>query len=968
MKSCRQASLSTSVSYKPFSKSKRAKRISKSTVNRDTKKTSPTSTTSTSTNTNTNTDTDTDTDTNTNTSTQDPPTQHTPFPGMFKFTTIAHKTNDASQPLIALTTRQGNRYLFGKIPEGTQRIINAIGSNEVRFPKLQTIFLTGTIFTWGDIGGLPGLFLTISDATKKGIRVVGECGLLSYIVATWRQFVFRLGIDLEIVDVDHDPDAVVKNDEIVVRAIKIQPKSATATSLEETSALAKSTSSKALTQIRKLASLMFPLDTSEVNSRDPNSYKSDPSSKDIHTHVQLPPASQLIKKRQDSLSYCIEFVPIPGKFDARKAKELGLKPGPIFKELVAGNSVVNEAGDTILPSQVVGPDRVLPKVLVIDIPSKEYYEPTVESKEWHRIEKVGLVYHFIGDDVTFDMTQYQTFLDKFPPDCKHLISHRSITNNIIINEKFALGHLKLMQIMPENFQLMNSDEFRPLSDKESNVNRLHALQYMGIDDTGVYCDNTNILRSSNESLYREMVQQEAQDASPSPPLLPLPPPVKFDSLKSRFDLNLNKTADNDTKPTNLKNLVHICTLGTGSALPSISRNVLSNLIRIPYQHSDGSITYRSIILDAGENTIGSMLRNFGQDGGLDMRQIFSELSLIHLSHLHADHHLGMISMINKWFELNSRDTDKRLYLVVPWQFITFVHDWYSLESQYNPSVDLSRLCMFSNEDFLQGGGESNGGGSGNDGGRLPEYEKLTIGEFEQAYDCGDIHRPIAKAPLLPVNTAVIDEMYDALGIESISTVRALHCAWSYSTAFKFRLNSNSSNTTSDNKVAPQFFKIAFSGDTRPNPKFCSMAHKSDLLIHEASLDSFWIDEAIAKKHTAMVEAVAVCHLMQCPNLLLTHFSSRYGMSNNCVAKSALGKEARDLQLQLLRKQPRVFDIFRNANLDKLKEIDIVFAYDLMNIRYGDFEKQEEKWPQLQGLFEVSSKKRKLVAEEEEKET
>ena len=82
-------------------------------------------------------------------------------------------------------------------------------------------------------------------------------------------------------------------------------------------------------------------------------------------------------------------------------------------------------------------------------------------------------------------------------------------------------------------------------------------------------------------------------------------------------------------------------LGTGSALPAICRNVLGNLIRLPYQDDSGAISYRSIVLDGGENTIGSLLRLFGHENGKEFVQIFQELSLIHLSHLHADHHLGL---------------------------------------------------------------------------------------------------------------------------------------------------------------------------------------------------------------------------------------------------------------------------------------------------------------------------------------
>ena len=50
------------------------------------------------------------------------------------------------------------------------------------------------------------------------------------------------------------------------------------------------------------------------------------------------------------------------------------------------------------------------------------------------------------------------------------------------------------------------------------------------------------------------------------------------------------------------------------------------------------------------------------------------------------------------------------------------------------------------------------------------------------------------------------------------------------------------------------------------------------------MDGNWIEEAIAKKHSTMIEAVAVSKLMNCPKLILTHFSSRYGISNNCVPK------------------------------------------------------------------------------------
>ncbi len=47
----------------------------------------------------------------------------------------------------------------------------------------------------------------------------------------------------------------------------------------------------------------------------------------------------------------------PGRFDLAKAKSLGVPPGPMFGRLQRGKSVTTPAGDTVEPSQVLGPVR-----------------------------------------------------------------------------------------------------------------------------------------------------------------------------------------------------------------------------------------------------------------------------------------------------------------------------------------------------------------------------------------------------------------------------------------------------------------------------------------------------------------------------------------------------------------------------------------------------------------------------------
>ncbi|EGW31213.1 uncharacterized protein SPAPADRAFT_140199 [Spathaspora passalidarum NRRL Y-27907] len=818
---------------------------------------------------------------------------------MFSVTTLTHITDDTSRPLVALSTREGNRYFFGKVPEGTQRVLNFI---RWRFPKLEGIFMTGTISSWADIGGLPGLFLTISDATKKSITVFGNSKILSYIIATWRWFVFRKGIELRITEAQEK--SIYGDKEISVTPIKIsndKPQDNTP-------------DSALFPALRKLASLMFPLDTSKVNSRDPDSYMSDPSETDLHTHVQLPPSTTFFPVQQYSYSYSIRLLPLRGKFDPKKAIALGLKPGPLFRELSDGRSVTNEAGELITPDQVVSPSRPLKKVLIIDIPDQSYYANTVNSNEWfvqdedRGFEEIGIVYHFLAADIEFDLEKYKSdFLSKFPQETQHVISHPSISNNTLVNKRIGSATLTLKSLMNENFNLPHQDEYVSVLTQD-NIVRLHGCQSYNILPSGVEVDNSAIENLSNQQLF------EAEVA-------PLNLGKSYDELAN---VNFDITKEGDLS---LKDRVHICTLGTGSAIPSIQRNVISTLVRIPWQNTDGSITYRGILLDGGENTIGSLWRTFGHSNKAHAIQILRELSVIHLSHLHADHHLGIVSMINEWFKHN--DADKKLFLVVPSNYITFLQDWYSLEANYHEHFDINRLECFSCEDFLAER-------------RIPESSKVSLANFEIQFDQGNIHQKIPEEPLSPINFHRINELYDAVGLHSIETVRAIHCYHSYSSIFRFKLDAN------------QTFQLSYSGDTRPNPKFAEVGYDSDLLVHEASLENFLIEEALAKKHSTMIEAVCTSKVMKCPKLILTHFSSRYGNSNNCVPKHELEPLAKSLDEYLIthRAYPNIFSYDSRSYID-YKDLDLCFAFDWMNVRYGELHLQEQHWDKIKELFQSS---------------
>lgn len=76
--------------------------------------------------------------------------------------------------------------------------------------------------------------------------------------------------------------------------------------------------------------------------------------------------------------------------------------------------------------------------------------------------------------------------------------------------------------------------------------------------------------------------------------------------------------------------VVVTTLGTGSAMPSKYRNVSSTHLDIP--------GLGGVLLDVGEGTLGQLRRRFGHVG---LSHVYENLRMIFISHMHADHHLGL---------------------------------------------------------------------------------------------------------------------------------------------------------------------------------------------------------------------------------------------------------------------------------------------------------------------------------------
>lgn len=66
---------------------------------------------------------------------------------------------------------------------------------------------------------------------------------------------------------------------------------------------------------------------------------------------------------------------------------------------------------------------------------------------------------------------------------------------------------------------------------------------------------------------------------------------------------------------------------------------------------------RSILLDAGEGTLGQLARHFGTE----LKTVLRSLSLIFISHMHADHHAGVAPLLHARHKVGDNDRKSLLY-------------------------------------------------------------------------------------------------------------------------------------------------------------------------------------------------------------------------------------------------------------------------------------------------------------------
>ncbi|XP_074198239.1 zinc phosphodiesterase ELAC protein 2 [Camelus bactrianus] len=478
-----------------------------------------------------------------------------------------------------------------------------------------------------------------------------------------------------------------------------------------------------------------------------------------------------------------------GSFLVLRAKELGLPVGtaaiaPIIAAVKDGKSVTYE-GREILPEEICTPPDPGIAFVVVECPDEGFIQPLCENATFRSYQgkaeaPVALVVHMTPEHVLLD-SRYQQWMERFGPDTQHLVLNENCTS--VHNLRSHRIQAQLNLIHPDIFPALAS--FRPQE---------------GSTAAGVPMVRGECLLKYQLRPRREWQRDAVMTCNPEEFIAEaLELPNFQDSVRE-----YRRAAQDGPAPAEERSQYpEVVFLGTGSAIPMKIRNVSSTLVNISPD--------TSLLLDCGEGTFGQLCRHYGED----VDRILGTLAAVFVSHLHADHHTGLLNiLLQRERALTSLGKPLcPLLVVAPTQLRAWLQQYHSQCQEFLHHVSvIPAKC-------LQKGAEVSS----------PEVERL------------------------------ISSLLGACDLAEFQTCLVRHCKHAFGCAL----------------VHSSGWKVVYSGDTMPCEALVRMGKDATLLIHEATLEDGLEEEAAEKTHSTTSQAIGVGMRMKAEFIMLNHFSQRY---------------------------------------------------------------------------------------------
>jgi len=266
-------------------------------------------------------------------------------------------------------------------------------------------------------------------------------------------------------------------------------------------------------------------------------------------------------------------------------------------------------------------------------------------------------------------------------------------------------------------------------------------------------------------------------------------------------------------------------LGTGGSWPTIKRNVTSIALK-----RGSEIT----LFDCGEGT----QRQFQKS-----KLSYMQISKIFITHFHGDHFLGLPGLIQT-MQLNDRK--KPIHIFGPKGIVELASKIFSL-GYFRPSYKIIAHEL-KNKDVLEFNGY------------FIRVLKVKHNVPALAYCLEEKNRP-----------------------GKFDKPKALELGIPEGPLFSKLQKGSSIELKDGTKINPNMVlgptrkgrKIVFSGDTIAFDEMVEFSKNADVLIHESTFDSEFVDTAIEYGHTTAAQAAEIAKKANVEKLFLTHISPRY---------------------------------------------------------------------------------------------
>lgn len=358
--------------------------------------------------------------------------------------------------------------------------------------------------------------------------------------------------------------------------------------------------------------------------------------------------------RRRTLSYLYTTPPLVGKFLPQQAQELGVPKGPMFAQLKSGKSVTFVHGETKVETtvhshQVVTSSSPGIAVLVLRYPDcpdniDAFFDSLqIPEKLAEAGEKLDLVVH-IASPKAFHHAKAQ---DWRQTQLRYEDVHHLWMN---LSAEAETPHRSAESTAKVRAKLCPSIFRSPWRPTPAVTKEEHVESYK-IGKPGT--EFILLPRNRHGFVTENKLTDEDGDAT---------------RMKQMEESGARQSAETIIEEEKNRQHAEKCTLhprgellftGTASALPCKYRNVTGMLLR----NSDG----RCMLLDVGEGTVGQLLRM--QTSPSDEADLLSKITVVWISHPHADHHLGLLRL------LEQRRAVTPLLLIAPPPIFRFLRDY-----------------------------------------------------------------------------------------------------------------------------------------------------------------------------------------------------------------------------------------------------------------------------------------------------